>query len=161
MTILLTVLLVIVCFVLIGAILIQPGEGGDFMSAFAGGSTQVAFGSRGAVTFWTKVVTGAAVLFLVLVLSLSILHSRSGAKSVLPDALPAETTETLADQPAGEGDAPAETPADEPAAEGDAPAETPADEPAADGDAPAETPVEDPAADGDAPAETPAEEPAA
>jgi preprotein translocase subunit SecG len=51
---------------LIGIILLQPGEGGDLAAAFGGASSQTAFGARGSATFLQKLTTGLAVLFMVL-----------------------------------------------------------------------------------------------
>ncbi|MFQ5780351.1 MAG: preprotein translocase subunit SecG [Nitrospiria bacterium] len=72
-----------VCFILIGIVLLQAGKGAEMGAAF-GGSSQTIFGSRGATTFLSKVTVGAAVLFMVTSLSLSIL---SRERSVVPTAV--------------------------------------------------------------------------
>ena len=42
---------VIICFFLILVVLLQQGKGADIAGAFGGGSSQTAFGARGATTF--------------------------------------------------------------------------------------------------------------
>jgi len=64
MTILLTIIHVLVCFALIGIVLLQQGKGAEVGAAF-GGSSQTVFGSAGATTFLGKLTAGAAVLFMV------------------------------------------------------------------------------------------------
>lgn len=67
-----TVLHVLVCFIMIGVILLQSGKGAEIGAAF-GGSSQTVFGSRGAATFLTKMTTTAAAIFFVTSLGLSLL----------------------------------------------------------------------------------------
>jgi preprotein translocase subunit SecG len=64
MTILLTIVHVLVCFALIGIVLLQHGKGADIGAAF-GGSSQTVFGSAGATTFLGKLTAGAAIVFMV------------------------------------------------------------------------------------------------
>jgi len=71
-------LYILVCVVMQLAILLQQGKGGDIASAFGGGSSQAAFGARTGATVLSKVTTGAAVLFMVGALALSILGQRGG-----------------------------------------------------------------------------------
>lgn len=73
---LLSTLYVLVCFVLLLAILLQQGKGGDMASAFGGGSSQTAFGARGAATVLSKATTVFAVLFMLGALALAILGER-------------------------------------------------------------------------------------
>jgi preprotein translocase subunit SecG len=67
---------ILVCLVMQLAILLQQGKGGDIASAFGGGSSQAAFGARTGATVLSKVTTGAAVLFMVGALALSIIGQR-------------------------------------------------------------------------------------
>jgi preprotein translocase subunit SecG len=76
-------LYILVCVVMQLAILLQQGKGGDIASAFGGGSSQAAFGARTGATVLSKVTTGAAVLFMVGALALSILGQRGGTGSVV------------------------------------------------------------------------------
>jgi preprotein translocase subunit SecG len=67
---------ILVCLVMQLAILLQQGKGGDIASAFGGGSSQAAFGARTGATVLSKITTGAAVLFMVGALALSIIGQR-------------------------------------------------------------------------------------
>ncbi len=92
---LLTVIHVVVCFVLIGIILLQPGTGADLAGAFGGQGSQTAFGPRGTVNILTKVTTWLAVIFAITSIGLTVLVSREGAgHSVLNgmQSAPAQTT---------------------------------------------------------------------
>lgn len=74
---------VIVCLILMAVVLLQAGKGAEMGAAF-GGSSQTIFGSRGAATFLSKLTVGAAILFMVTSLSLSILsRERSIASSIV------------------------------------------------------------------------------
>ncbi len=84
----LVIIHVLNCLVMIGVVLLQSGKGADMGAAF-GGSSQTVFGSRGAATFLSKVTVGAAALFFLTSLGLSILtRERLGSSSVI--APPAE-----------------------------------------------------------------------
>lgn len=79
-----TALHVIICLVLIGIILLQPGSGADLAGAFGGQGSQTAFGPRGTVNILTKVTTWLAIIFAVTSVSLTVLVARhSGGHSVL------------------------------------------------------------------------------
>ena len=85
MYIFIVVIHVIVCIILMAVVLLQAGKGAEMGAAF-GGSSQTIFGSRGAATFLSKVTVGAAVLFMITSLTLSILsRERSIASSVTTD----------------------------------------------------------------------------
>ncbi len=75
---------VIVCLFLIGVVLLQQGKSADLAGAFGGQGSQTAFGPRGAANLLTKLTTYAAILFMLLSITLTILLSRaSGDHSVL------------------------------------------------------------------------------
>lgn len=80
-----TVLHVVVCLVLIGIILLQPGTGADLAGAFGGQGSQTAFGPRGTVSVLTKVTTWCAIIFAITSISLTVLVARggNGGRSVL------------------------------------------------------------------------------
>lgn len=87
-----------VSIILMAVVLLQSGKGAEMGAAF-GGSSQTIFGSRGAATFLSKLTVGAAVLFMVTSLSLSVLsRERSVASSVIDPqeekkaVVPKETT---------------------------------------------------------------------
>ncbi|MDA8077457.1 MAG: preprotein translocase subunit SecG, partial [Nitrospiraceae bacterium] len=63
---------VIVCLFLIFIVLIQSGKGAELGAAF-GGSSQTLFGARGAATFFSKLTTIAAVVFMLTSFSLAVL----------------------------------------------------------------------------------------
>ncbi len=67
---------VVICFFLILVVLLQQGKGADIAGAFGGGSSQTAFGARGATTFLHKLTTGAFVGFVLISLLLSIIEAR-------------------------------------------------------------------------------------
>ncbi len=79
---------VIICFFLILVVLLQQGKGADIAGAFGGGSSQTAFGARGATTFLHKLTTFAFIGFVLLSMLLSIMDARPKA-SVIDKALPA------------------------------------------------------------------------
>ncbi len=69
---------IIVCFFLIFIVLVQSGKGAELGAAF-GGSSQTLFGARGAATFFSKLTTIAAVIFMITSLSLAMIESRGGS----------------------------------------------------------------------------------
>ncbi len=80
---LVTVVHVLVCVILILVVLLQSGKGADLAGAFGGGATQTAFGSRGPASILSKVTTVAAVVFMLTSISLSMMGSKTEAKSIL------------------------------------------------------------------------------
>ena len=80
-TYLTTIIYVLVCLVLLMAILLQQGKGGDIASAFGGSSSQTAFGARAGATLLTRITTGAAILFVVGAIALGIVWQRGGGSS--------------------------------------------------------------------------------
>jgi preprotein translocase subunit SecG len=95
----LTVIHVVVCFVLIGIILLQPGTGADLAGAFGGQGSQTAFGPRGTVNVLTKATTWLAIIFAITSIGLTVLVARRGSgHSVLSgmQSTPTQTTSTPA-----------------------------------------------------------------
>lgn len=88
------ILHVIVCFLMIGAILLQAGKGAEIGAAF-GGSSQTVFGSRGPGTFLSKVTVAAAIIFMLTSLSLAILSKERTFSSTVID-LNKKSTSTAA-----------------------------------------------------------------
>jgi preprotein translocase subunit SecG len=107
--ILVTTLHVIVCLFLIVVVLLQSGKAADLAGAFGGMGSQTAFGPRGAATVLSKATTIAAALFMILSLTLSVMHTRQGSQfggaSVLEKSAPATKQ-----QPAGQTQTPAPAP---------------------------------------------------
>ncbi len=75
---LILILHIIVCFFLIFIVLVQSGKGAELGAAF-GGSSQTLFGARGAATFFSKLTTVAAVVFMITSLTLAVMTSRGGS----------------------------------------------------------------------------------
>ncbi|RMH33501.1 MAG: preprotein translocase subunit SecG [Nitrospirae bacterium] len=89
----LTVILhIVVCFLMIGAILLQAGKGAEIGAAF-GGSSQTVFGSRGPGTFLSKVTVAAAIIFMLTSLGLALLSKQEHTASTVID-LHTKTTES-------------------------------------------------------------------
>jgi preprotein translocase subunit SecG len=80
---------VIVCLFLILVVLLQQGKSADWSGTFGGGSSQTAFGQRGAATVLSKATTAAAVIFMVTSLALTIVSTSTGSRSVVPATAPA------------------------------------------------------------------------
>jgi preprotein translocase subunit SecG len=75
---------VIVCFFLIGVVLIQQGRSADLAGAFGGQGSQTAFGPRAAANVLTRLTTWSAIIFMCTSISLVVLYVRStGTHSVL------------------------------------------------------------------------------
>jgi preprotein translocase subunit SecG len=104
---------VIVCLFLILVVLLQQGKGAD-LSVFGGGSTQAAFGARGAATFLHKMTVAGFIAFIFTTMSIGFLQSSGRQGSVMTtveeqqtepvieiEAVPVPET-TPAQAPAGE-----------------------------------------------------------
>ena len=131
---------IITCIFLILVVLLQQGKGAD-LSVFGGGTTQAAFGARGAATLLHKLTVGFFVLFMVTTISIGVLQRGRRASSVMsgvatpkpaapasaPGAPPAAAPQAAPQSAAPDSTAPqglAAPPAVEPAAP--APGEAPA-----------------------------------
>ena len=83
------ILHVIVCFFLIGVVLLQQGRSADLAGAFGGQGSQTAFGPRAAANVLTRLTTWSAIIFMITSLSLTVLYVRStGSHSVLSGVKP-------------------------------------------------------------------------
>jgi preprotein translocase subunit SecG len=74
---------VLVCVFLILVVLLQQGKGAD-LSVFGGGSTQTAFGARGATTLLHKITVISFIIFVLTTLMIGI-PQFSGSSSVMRD----------------------------------------------------------------------------
>src|SRR5436190_23572572 len=83
MIIILTIFHVIVSIFLILVVLLQQGKSADWAGTFGGGGSQTVFGARGTSTLLSKSTTVAAVLFMLVAFTLTILISRPGGSSVI------------------------------------------------------------------------------
>ncbi len=86
MTMFLIIVHAVACLFLISIVLLQGGKGAEIGAAF-GGSSQTIFGSRGAATFLSKLTTGAAVVFMLTSLTLSMVANKHA--SVIKEGTPA------------------------------------------------------------------------
>jgi preprotein translocase subunit SecG len=84
-----TILQLLVSVLLIVFVLIQGGENVDMAAAF-GGSSQAAFGPRGAVTTLAKITWVLGAIFMATCVTLAIWATRASSGSVLEKA-PAQT----------------------------------------------------------------------
>ena len=69
---------VLVCVFLILVVLLQQGKGAD-LSVFGGGTTQTAFGARGATTLLHKLTVGSFVIFVLTTLLIGLPQIRRGS----------------------------------------------------------------------------------
>lgn len=99
----------LVCVFLILVVLLQQGKGAD-LSVFGGGSTQTAFGARGATTLLHKLTVASFVIFTLTTLTIGVRKTESSlvgglktGKAAAPATSPAKPAATPA--------APAATPA--------------------------------------------------
>ena len=84
------VLHLIVCFFLIGVVLIQQGRSADLAGAFGGQGSQTAFGPRAAANVLTRLTTWSAIIFMCTSIGLVVLYNRaSNVHSVLDGGKPA------------------------------------------------------------------------
>ena len=111
---LLVIVHVFICFLMIGAILLQSGKGAEIGASF-GGSSQTVFGSRGPANFLSKLTVVVAAVFMVTSLSLAILAKQRNFSSTVIDMQPkSEPTAPPAAppaQPSGNSHPSGETPA--------------------------------------------------
>ena len=80
----------IVCFVLIGVVLLQRGKGADLGASLGGGGANTLFGSRGAGNFLSRVTTASAAIFMCTSLSLSYLGYKSADVQLFDQSEPFE-----------------------------------------------------------------------
>lgn len=78
---LVTAIHVVVCFILIGVVLLQSGKAADLAGAFGGMGSQTTFGPRGTATVLSKATTAAAIVFMITALTLFIMENRGTART--------------------------------------------------------------------------------
>ena len=84
MTTLIIVLHIIVCFFLIGIVLLQHGKGADIGATF-GGSSQSLFGTEGPLPLLNKITTLAAIIFMGTSVALAYLSAHKSSGSVMTE----------------------------------------------------------------------------
>lgn len=112
---------VLVCFLMIGAILLQSGKGAEIGASF-GGSSQTVFGSRGPANFLSKFTVAVAAVFMVTSFTLAILAKQQNFASTVIDmqqkSAPTTPAAPSADAPA----APAQPSSESHSSSGETPA---------------------------------------
>jgi preprotein translocase subunit SecG len=78
---------VLMCFAIIGLVLLQSGKGADIGSAFGGAGTQAVFGSMGTPTVLGKITAAIAIVFALTSFGLSLLGGERS--SVVRETAPA------------------------------------------------------------------------
>ena len=98
---------VLVCVFLILVVLLQQGKGAD-LSVFGGGSTQTAFGARGATTLLHKLTVASFVIFILTTLAIGLPKiAGTGGSSVMRGAKKAAPAAPAPKKPALPAPAPA------------------------------------------------------
>ncbi len=87
MIIALTVLHVLMCFAIMGIVLLQAGKGADIGSAFGGAGSQAGFGSMGSPPLLGKITAVVAIIFTITSFSLALIGGERGG-SVVREAPP-------------------------------------------------------------------------
>jgi preprotein translocase subunit SecG len=95
---------ILVCFALIGIVLLQTGKGASIGAVF-GSSSQTVFGSRGPTSFLHKLTTVAAVVFMLTSLGLTLYKARMRQSSIVTSQ-PAAPVPSKAPQAATSQEAP-------------------------------------------------------
>jgi preprotein translocase subunit SecG len=106
MYIVLIIIHVLVCFLMVGAILLQSGKGAEIGASF-GGSSQTVFGSRGPANFLSKFTVVVAAIFMLTSLSLAMLAKERTFSSTVIDLKKKETSQPAPEIPATTPAAPA------------------------------------------------------
>jgi preprotein translocase subunit SecG len=126
----LVILHIIVCFILMGVILLQSGQAADIAGAFGGSGSQTAFGPRGAATFLSRATTWCAVMFMFtsMVLAVHVRTTSGGAGRSILEQFSRPAPKSAAPAPVNPSQIPPAQPSAPPPA---APAPTPSAPPPA------------------------------
>ncbi|MFN2353031.1 MAG: preprotein translocase subunit SecG [Desulfopila sp.] len=89
---LLIILHVLVCFLIIGIVLLQQGKGADIGASF-GGSSQSLFGTEGPLPLLNKITTAVAIIFMVTSVSLAYISAHKSTGSVMQQLSSEQKTE--------------------------------------------------------------------
>lgn len=98
---LLVIIHVVVCFLLVGIVLLQHGKGADVGATF-GGSSQSLFGTEGPMPLLNKITTGVAVIFMLTSVTLAYFSSQQGKGTVMADLTAPAAVEQNVEIPAVE-----------------------------------------------------------
>ena len=83
MVALITFLHILVCFFIIGVVLLQSGKGAEMGASFGSGGSQSVFGASGGATFLTKLTAAMAVIFMLTCLSLAYFSGHAPGSSIM------------------------------------------------------------------------------
>jgi preprotein translocase subunit SecG len=106
MYIFLIIIHILVCFLMVGAILLQSGKGAEIGASF-GGSSQTVFGSRGPANFLSKFTVVVAAIFMLTSLSLAMLAKDRNFSSTVIDLNKKESPQAAPETPSAAPAAPA------------------------------------------------------
>ena len=90
---------VLICFLMVGGILLQSGKGAEIGASF-GGSSQTVFGSRGPANFLSKFTVVVAAIFMLTSLSLAIMARERTFSSTVIDLKKKDSSQTAPETPA-------------------------------------------------------------
>jgi preprotein translocase subunit SecG len=124
---------ILVCVFLILVVLLQQGKGAD-LSVFGGGSTQTAFGARGAATLLHKLTVASFIVFIITTMGIAMSAGLGGSSVIGDDDDEVSVPAPAAPAPLPEPVQPPADPAaiDDPGADPAPPDTAPADPPPAD-----------------------------
>ncbi len=113
LTTIVTIIHVLVALFMILVVLVQGGNQGGVGAAFGGGNSSGLFGAGGATSFLGKLTYGAAFIFMMTTISLTVIQGRSGHVGLMKKL---ETSDTISPAPLDAGqNAAAVIPSQEPA----------------------------------------------
>jgi preprotein translocase subunit SecG len=95
---LLVIIHVLICFLMVGAILLQSGKGAEIGASF-GGSSQTVFGSRGPANFLSKFTVAVAAVFMLTSLYLAILAKEQAFSSTVIDLKKTQAPQSVPETP--------------------------------------------------------------
>ncbi len=115
MTTFITFIHILICFFIIGVVLLQSGKGAEMGASFgSGGGSQSVFGAGGGSNFMTKLTTAAAIIFMLTSLTLAYFSGHLPSASIMSGKQAPKAATTPA-QPQPASPAPAQTAPTQPA----------------------------------------------
>jgi len=104
-----TIVHVLTCILLVLVVLVQSGKGAEISASF-GGSSQTVFGASGGANFFTRFTSGAAIVFMVTSIVLTLMSGQNrksvfetGAATAATSTTSTATTGTTSNAPANPG----------------------------------------------------------
>lgn len=81
-------LLILIAIALVVLVLMQQGKGADVGAAFGSGASNTMFGSQGSTSFLFKLTLGLAIVFFIILITLTRMSSSQVASSSVINSLP-------------------------------------------------------------------------